>query len=43
MRRLVWVVVITAALMGATAVHAVMCQTSCYWVGNQQYCTTYCY
>ena len=23
--------------------HAGSCQTHCYWIGNQQYCNTYCY
>jgi len=26
----------------STAAYATTCRTNCYWIGNQQYCTTTC-
>lgn len=41
MRMLLVALAVAGAL--TRAAHAETCYTNCYWLGDQQYCTTQCY
>jgi hypothetical protein len=43
LKRFALAAVVTVALYGTAYAGYRQCQTSCYWVGQQQYCNTQCY
>ena len=42
-KRFVLAAVLAVVSVGTAYAGYRQCQTSCYWIGNQQYCNTQCY